>query len=206
MKENISKYLALFVSGVFNPFLIPTIGLLLIMSYIPGVEFFSMKLKFVMMVVVFLSTCIMPLIFITLGNLRHDFGKGAIHSFDKALPHLFTAMCAFLGSQFLGKLPIPGIFRIFLLGICLIMIFPAIISFKWKISEHMLAFGGLLGTLLALNFKFGMNFLWLIVGVIIISGIVCSARMYLEKDSQNQLYGGYLMGLMGMFSVIVFIW
>jgi hypothetical protein len=121
------------------------------------------------------------------------------------MPYLFIAICAFLGSQFMGRLPIPGLFRIFLLGICLIMVISTLISIKWKISEHTLALGGFWGTLLALNFKFGMNILWLIIGVILISGVVASSRIYLEKNTTHQVYRGFLTGMVCMFLIIVFI-
>jgi hypothetical protein len=205
MKEKIAKYSALLFSGIFNPFLIPTLGLLVIMGFIPGVEFFSFKLKLIILGVIFLSTCFIPLIFITLGTLYRGWNNESNHYFDRVMPYLFTAMSAFLGSQFFGRLPIPGIFRVFLLGICLIMIISILISLKWKISEHTLALGGLWGTLLALNYKFGMNILWMIIGVILVSGVVGSSRIYLEKNSSHQVYRGFLTGMICMFLIIVFI-
>jgi hypothetical protein len=205
MKEKITKYVARFFASAFNPLLIPTIGLFLIMGIIPGVEMFSNKLKLVILCVMFLSTCIIPLIFIMLGKLNRSWNKDSKYYFDRIMPYLFTIMGAYLGSQFLGKLPIPGIFRIFLLGICFSIIVATLIAFKWKLSDYMLALGGLWGTLLALNFKFGMNLLWLIIIVILISGIVGSSHIYLEKDSPRQLYLGFLTGMVCMFLTIVFI-
>jgi hypothetical protein len=205
MKEKILKFSALFFTGLFNPYIIPIIGLLVIMGFIPGVEFFSFKMKLIILSVFLLSTCIIPLIFITLGTIYRGWDKESNNYFDRVIPYLFIALCAFLGSQFLGKIPIPGIFRIFLLGICLIMVITILISLKWKISEHTLALGGLWGTLLALNFKFGMNILWILIGVILISGVVGSSRIYLEKNSPHQVYWGFLMGMMCMFLLIVII-
>jgi hypothetical protein len=205
MIEKIAKYIARFFAGAFNPLLIPTIGLLLIMGFIPGVELFSTKLKMVILCVIFLATCIIPFIFIMLGKLNRGWNKDSNNYFDRIMPYLFTIMGAYLGSQFLGKLPIPGIFRIFLLGICFTIIVATLIAFKWKLSDYMMALGGFLGALLALNFKFGMNLLWTIVVVILISGIVGSSHIYLGKDSPRQIYAGFLTGLVCMFFTIVFI-
>lgn len=205
MKENLLKYPAQFILRLFNPYLIPTLGLFAIMNYIPGVEFFSAKLKIVIMGVFFLSTCFIPLLFIALGNLNRVWGKGAFQFVDKVMPKIYTALCTFLGAQFLGKFPIPGIFRILLLGFCLIIIFSIVISIKWKISEYTLALGGLWGALVALNMKYGMNILWLIIGVILIAGIIGSSSIYMEKDSPNQVYGGFLAGTLGMFILLVLI-
>jgi len=205
MKEKIATNVARFFAGAFNPLLVPTIALLLIMGYLPGVELFSTKLKLVIVGVIFLSTCIIPLIFIMLGKLNRGWNKDSNSYFDKVMPYLFTIMGAYLGSQFLGKLPIPGIFRIFLLGICSMIIVVTLIALKWKLSDYMLALGGFLGALIALNFKFGMNLLWLIVVVILISGIVSSSHIYLEKDSPSQLSAGFFTGLFCMFLTILFI-
>lgn len=205
MKERIIKCTAQLFLGVLNPFLIPTIGILLIMGFIPGVEYFSLKLKLILLGVIFLSTCFIPFAFIALGNLNRGLNKDSKKYFDRVMPYIFIIMGSFLGSQFLGKLPIPGIFRILLLGICFTMILSTVIAFKWKFSDYLLALGGLWGTLLALNFKFGMNLSWTIVGVILVSGFVGSSRIFLEKDSPNQVYGGFLTGLLSMFFIIALI-
>jgi hypothetical protein len=205
MKEKIVKYSALFISALFNPFFIPTIGLIAIMGYIPGVEFFSQKLKFIILSIVFFSTCIIPLIFIVLGHINQIWKKESNHFLDKILPYLFTCLSAFFGAQFIGKLPVPGIFRLFLFGICFMMFVLILISVRWKISEHSLALGGLLGVLLALNIKYGMNILWMLIAVILISGVVGSSRIFLERNSPLQVYTGYLTGFACMLLLIVFI-
>jgi hypothetical protein len=204
MKEKISKYTAWFFSGLFNPFLIPTLGLWLIMGYIPGVDFFSVKLKLILLGVLFFSTCLLPFVFISLGKLHRGWNIESEHYLNRVMPYLFTALSAFFGSQLLGKLPVPGIFRVFLLAICLIMVIATLLSFKWKVSEHLLALGGFLGSLLALNFKYGMNVFWLIVAVVLVSGIVGTSRLYLEKESQKQVYASFLIG-MGCMFVLLFI-
>jgi hypothetical protein len=205
MKEKISNYIVWFFAGAFNPLLVPTLGLFLIMGYMPGVEYFSFKLKLVILGVIFLSTCFIPLLFISLGNLNRVWNNAPNQYFDRVMPYLFIIMCAFLGSQFLGKLPIPGIFRIFLLGICITMIASTLIAFKWKVSDYMLALGGMWGALLAFNLKFGMDLLWLIIGLILLSGVVGSSRIYLEKNSPRQVYVGFLAGMICMFIVVAFI-
>jgi len=205
MKEKISNYTAWFFAGAFNPLLVPTFGLLLIMGYMPGVEYFSFKLKLVILGVIFLSTCFIPVLFISLGNLNRAWNKVPNQYIDRVMPYLFIIMSAFLGSQFLGKLPIPGIFRIFLLGICITMIASSLIAFKWRVSDYMLALGGLWGAFLAFNFKFGMDLLWLIIGLILLSGVVGSSRIYLEKNSPWQVYVGFLAGMICMFIVVAFI-
>lgn len=205
MNEKFLKYSARLITSVLNPFIVPTLGLLLIMGYIPGVDYFSFKLKTVLVAVMFLSTCFIPLTFIALGNIHKGWKVESNHYFDRAMPYIFTGLSAFLGSQFLGKLPIPGIFRALLLGICILMIVSIIAAIKWKIAEHTLALGGLWGTLLALNFKFGMNLIWLVVVVILVSGVVGTSRIYLEKDSPCRVYSSYLTGMVCMFLILTFI-
>ena len=202
MMDNILKYFIRIVLFVFNPYLIPTLGFVAIMNYIPGVDFFSTRLKFVIVGVVLLSSCIIPLTFILLINLNRTGEKGMTLFFDNVMPNILFALCTFLGSQFLGRLPIPGIFSVYLLGFCILMIISVVISYKWKISEFTMTLGGLLGILIALNFKYGMNILWLIIGIVLISGVVGSSRIYMEKDSQHQVYSGFLTGVLSLFLFI----
>ncbi|HNW49493.1 MAG TPA: hypothetical protein PKH79_00340 [Prolixibacteraceae bacterium] len=202
MKDTALTYSARIVPKIFNPYLIPTLGLLAIMNYIPGVEFFSAKLKFLLLGVVFVSTCFIPFVFIALGHLNKIWDKESARVFDRVMPNFFAALSCFLGSQFLGKLPVPGIFRIYLLGFCFLMIISTLVTIKWKLSDFTLSLGGLWGALLALNFKYGMDILWLIIIVVLVTGLVASSSLYTGKESPRQVYGGFLTGTIGIFLLI----
>jgi membrane-associated phospholipid phosphatase len=205
MKQGPVKITAKILSYIFNPFLIPIIGYLLIYSHIPGTEYYTIKVRNILFMVYLISTCVLPLLFIAVLLLNKEKQRNLDNRTDRIVPYMFTAFSIFMGSQLVGKLPVPGIFRIFLLGISILVVLSLIITLRWKISGHASALGGLLGVLLGLNFSYGMNFLWVIIAVVIVSGLVGTSRVYLHKHTPSQVYAGFLMGLACMFSVLYII-
>jgi hypothetical protein len=205
MKEKILKYSAKVVSGLFSPLILPTVGVLLIMNYIPAVEYYSVKLKFVMIAVVICSSCLIPLLYLFLSNLNQKLFNEKWLNNSKMLFYLFSCLSVFLGAQLLGKLPITGIFRLFLLGICFVLLIDFIISFKWNISEHLSIIGGLWGILIVLNFRYGIDIIWLLILVSLLSGIIGASRIFLEHHTPAQVYTGFVLGAICMFGFLFFI-
>jgi len=205
MDKKLVRYSAITVSGVFSPLIVPVIGFLLLMNQIPGVEFYSVKLKIVFLAAVVLSSCLIPFLYYLLSNLNRRIlnEKGGRNS--NVLFYLFTCLSYFLGAQFLSRLPVSGVFRAMLLGGCFILLVVSLISFKWKIAEHTIALGGLWGTLVALNFRYGMDIIWLLILVSLITGIVGTSRIYLERHSPTEFYSGFAVGAVGMFGFLLFI-
>lgn len=204
MTDKFSKYAAHFFSFVLNPFLVPTFGFLIILYHLPGLQYYSPKIKAILTGIIVISTCILPLLFILLISFTSNVKRDLLQTKDRLLPYLFSAFSVFLGAQLLGKLPVPGIFRLYLLGLVLILISLFTITLKWKISGHTAALGGVLGTFLALLFKYRMELLWIIVIVIILAGIVATARLLLNKHTPSQIYAGFFLSLIIMYFTIYF--
>lgn len=205
MRHDPLKIASRFFSIVFNPFLIPTYGFFLIYSYIPGTEFYSHKIRNILFLIYLISTCVLPIIFIAILYLNKAAKNYLDHHHDRIVPYLFTAFSVFMGSQLAGKLPVPGIFRVFLLGIAILIAVSIVISFRWKISGHVSSLGGLVGVMTALNFRYGMGFLGMIIVALIVSGFVGSSRIYLHKHTPAQVYSGFVLGLACMFLTVYFI-
>lgn len=204
MVEKISKYFAHFFSIIFTPFLIPTFGFLVILYHLPGLQYYTPKIKTMLIGIVVITTCILPLMFILLISFTSNAKRNMAKTKDRLLPYLFNAFSIFLGAQLLGKLPIPGIFRLFMLGIVLTLILLFTITLKWKISGHAAGIGVLLGTFLALLFKYRMDLQWIIIATILLTGIVASSRLILNKHTPAQVYSGFSLSLLIMYLTIFF--
>lgn len=71
-----------------------------------------------------------------------------------------------------------------------------IISLYWKISAHSVGIGGVLGTLIAITIKFGeTDLIFILVLLTAITGLVMSARLYLNAHTIAQVNAGLLMGI-----------
>lgn len=204
MRDRVFKLFAQLFSGIFNPFLIPLMAYWVILNYLPGVENYNLKVKLLLLGIVFISTCILPLLFLLVASLSPGINRDMMHHRDRILPFIFSAFSIFMGAQLIGKLPVPNVFRIFLLGSSLVLIVLFLVTLKWKISGHGAGVGGLLGSLCALTFKYGIDLTWPIIAVILISGAVGSSRIYLHKHTPAQVYVGFGSSLAIMYLVIYF--
>jgi hypothetical protein len=205
MKERIIQKLAHGISTVFSPLVVPTLGVWIVMNYIPSAEYYSFKLKFVLLAIVVCSSCFIPLLYLILSNLNRKFFKDNVNNSSRMLYYLFSCLSVFMGAQLLGKLPITGIFKFLLLGTCFILVIDLLVSIKWNISEHTSILGGLWGTLIALNFRYGANVIVAILLLSIIAGIVGSAKLYLSHHTPSQVYSGFVLGAVCMFAFLIFI-
>jgi membrane-associated phospholipid phosphatase len=100
---------------------------------------------------------------------------------------------------------VPAFVQLFLLGSVLAMIAGLLINLNSKISLHMIGAGGLCGGLsgLMLSGESGTN-LSLLAGVFILTGVLGSARLYLESHSPVQILSGFIVGFGAEFLLMLF--
>ena len=90
-----------------------------------------------------------------------------------------------------------------MLGAMLILLISAIISNFWKISLHMLGIGGVFGAFLAFQYLFGEK-LFLIILLLLCSGLVAYARINENAHTLKQVYLGFLVGACAEFLIFYF--
>ena len=189
------------LSTLFHPMLIPTIGLFLIFNVGGHFSYLPIDHKRAVYIIIFLSTCILPLSLIPLFHLT-----GLIKSIymedrkERLFPTLATGGFYLLGYFFLSKISIvPSFIQGFMLATIVAIVITLGITFFWKISMHMIAIGGLTGALLALSFRFGLD-IWLVTSaILVISGLIGTSRLYLNAHTPMQVHAGYLLGAMIVF-------
>lgn len=200
--NKILKNTAHLFSFIFHPLVVPSIGFILLFYSLPGFELYPPRMRNIMMVIIAFSTGILPLTFIFLMSVAAGFSSKMEHHRDRMLPYIFSAFSIYMGAQLMGKLPVPGVFRLFMLGACLVLIMLFLITMKWKISGHAAAMGGLTGLFLSLAFRYAIDLKWVIIAAIFVSGIVASSRILLTKHSALQVYLGYGLGLVTIFLTV----
>ena len=155
--------------------------------------------------VVLFSTGILPLLTMALLAINPKFELSFDTGSQRALPLLLSSVSYYLGYFLLNRINAYPVFKIFLIASVLVIVVLLILSLKWKISSHMAAMGGLTGALLALSFRTGTNPVWAIVMVIVLSGLVATARLKLEKNKLWHLEAGYAIGFVTLYLIIYFV-
>lgn len=182
-------------SIIFHPLLIPTIGFLLLFSSGFYFAVIPWNLKRFILLVVFLSTCLIPLISIGLLSVSSRFDLKMEKGTDRVLPLIFSSISFYLGYLILGQIKSFPVFQVFLVASILVQTALAIISLQWKISAHSAAIGGLVGSFLALAIRLQENPVLILIVLILISGLVCTSRLILQKHTSAQVYSGFLLGV-----------
>jgi len=170
---------ARFTSVVFHPLLIPTLGFLLLFNSGFYFSILPWSVKKYMLLIVFLSTCVLPAISIFILSLNPKFDLRMEKNTDRVLAMIFSAISYFLGYQMLRRLPVFPIYSVFMVGAVLVQIALLPISMRWKVSAHAAAIGGLVGGILGLSFRL--------------------------QHTQSQVYAGFLVGFLILVLVITFI-
>ncbi|WP_163715662.1 phosphatase PAP2 family protein [Mangrovibacterium lignilyticum] len=197
--------LAKAVSFLFHPLLMPTLGFLLLMNTGFYFALISFEAKRVILLIVVMSTFLLPLISIGLMLFSPRFKLNLDKSSDRIFPMLSTAVFYYLGYYFLGKVPIYPIYRIVLVSSILTIAILLLISTKWKISAHLAGIGGLIGAFLALSFRLNIDSSVLLAALILVAGVVGTARILLGKHNPIQVYAGFFLGFAINYLIINYI-
>lgn len=192
-------------SILFHPLLIPTLGFLLLFNSGFYFAVIPWSLKRFILLVVFLSTCILPALGIGLLSFSPRFDIKMEKGTDRVLPLILSSFFYYIGYLILQRVPLFPIYQLFLIASILVQIALIIISLRWKISAHSAAIGGLVGGFFALAFRLQESPVLILITLIFIAGMVGTARLILEKHTNSQVYAGFLLGLLIMNMVIMFI-
>jgi hypothetical protein len=196
------KRIATVLSYIAHPLLIPMLGLLVISH--SGTYAADLDLRFTQFIYlsVFLLTFLLPAALIPL--FMHSGLAKSIHFPERKerLMPLYITLIFYLAAYFLiKKLPVSQVYQRFLFSASLSILFVLAISYFWKISAHMVGWGGLVGLIISLSFRFDTDLmLFLIIGLLC-SGTIGYARLRLDAHNSWQIYAGFFVGFAIMLTV-----
>ncbi len=192
--------LAKIISAIFHPLLVPTYALLMLINLQTHTMLaLPVDYRYIIVAFVFLTTFVLPSIIIFI-LLKFDKIKSLEMSSqqERILPMIIIAG-AFYGTYYLLKqTSITGIMALFMVGATMLVLIALMINYITKISLHMTAWGGMFGTFLGLALTFHYNLTLLLYLIIIVIGIIGTARLRLNAHTPAQVYSGFLLGTGGM--------
>ncbi len=111
---------------------------------------------------------------------------------------LFLYLASFL---LIRQLPVSLVYPRFLFSASLSVFFVLAISYFWKISAHLVGWGGIVGLVSVLSFRFQSDLMIFLILAILAAGVTAFARLRLDEHNPLQVYSGFLLGLMTMLLV-----
>jgi hypothetical protein len=189
------KRIASVISYISHPLLMPMIGLLLISN--SGTYAADLDRRFTNFI--YLSTflltfmipvALMPLLYYTgmAGNMQFSQRR------ERLLPLYLTLFFYIAAYMLIRKLPVSQVYQRFMFSACLSVLMVLAISYFWKISAHLVGWGGVVGLIIILSYRFGSDMMLFLVIAILLTGITAFARLRLNEHLPLQVYTGFLLG------------
>ena len=193
------KAMANILSGLFHPLLMATygMGLAFMSTYL---VIYPLPLKLWILSGVFLMTAALHALFIYLMfQLKADADWSLDQRRRRTLPYLVYIGGSVASALFLYKMLMPFWISAMFLGVAIAMLLALCINFFWKISAHMIGLGGLLGGMMGVARMYFMNPYIGFMIVLLVGGLVGSARLILQKHTCGQLLAGYGLGFISIY-------
>lgn len=200
------KILANILSIISHPLLMPTIGLFLIFRSKTYLSYMPIHEQKILYLIVFINTFVFPISiipFFIYQKLIKNFKLS--NRKERILPLSIISIFYFFTYLILHKLIVPTIIQNFILGTFFSILLAFLINLRWKISTHMIGIGGIVGLVLSLSIKLFVDLQSIIMILLLFSGILGSARLYLNEHKPTQIYCGFLVGLITILTTILFL-
>lgn len=120
---------------------------------------------------------------------------------ERIIPMLIATLAYIGGALYLGALHAPMWLRSFFYGAAASTIIAVAVTFRWKISAHTIAMGGMAGMMLwftVTRLATVHAMAWL-SAVILLGGIVGTARLILGRHTPAQTCAGWMLGAVCVF-------
>ena len=196
------KWPAILLYYVFHPVFIPLYAVLFLVyvhpSYFSG---FADANKLRTIFILIQNAVFYPLFCIVLLK-----GVGFIDSLflrtkkDRIIPYIACGIFFFWTFLVFKQQNIyPRILPSFMLGVFLASSAALIANIYFKISMHAIGLGGWLGLFLVIANTNTMLMTWPIAAVLLITGLVCTARLIVSDHTVKEIYTGFFLGLLAQF-------
>jgi len=195
------------ISVVFHPLLVPTYALL-VLTNLPSHFFLSMPPNYRILITVFvlLTTFVMPALILVILK-KFD----VVKSFEmperqeRVLPLIMVSAFFYLTYYLLKQSEQNSVITLFMIGATMLVLLCLIINYFTKISIHATSWGGFLGALLGFSLFFRVELTFWLYLVILVAGLVGTARLVLKVHTPGQVFGGFVLGIASQMLLFYFV-
>jgi hypothetical protein len=196
------------VSYVLHPLFIPTYVFLFLIFQVPyefaGITPFQLKLK---LFSVFWMTAFFPAFAVFL-LWRLKFSESILlrSQKERIIPFIITMFfywwMYYLSRNFTDQ---PDALKFFYMGIFISTVAGLMLNSYYKISLHAIGIGGAAAAITLFAFYYSLQLGLSISIVILLAGLVCTARLLVSDHTTKEIYSGLLVGVMSQVAAYYFI-
>ena len=198
------KKIATIISYIAHPLIIPMLGLLVISN--SGTYAADLDQRFTNFIYtsVFVLTFLMPVAFIPFYLYAKLIRNIQLTEQRERMIPLYITLIFYLVAYFMvRKLPVSSVYQRFLFASCISVLLVLAISYFWKISAHMVGWGGLAGLIISISLRFHTDLMIFLIIALLLSGITAFARLRLDAHNQTQVYSGFALGMVAVLIVFM---
>jgi hypothetical protein len=189
------KRFAQIISILFHPLFLTFYGLLIFFHSGLYVSYLPQSMKKWIYIIVAVNTAIVPLSLTPIYLYRKIIASVQMeNSHERIIPLIINAFLFYLTYYLLSRYNAPDILRIYILAGAVCIFVAILMSWRWKVSLHMIGIGALTGAVLFVSIRYRVNLNLYLIMLILISGIVGFSRLFLNAHNPFQVYLGYLVG------------
>lgn len=201
------KIFARVLSIIFHPLLVPTYFLLMLFK-LPFYTHlnFPTKINAMVLFFVFVMTFVLPALVATgMWFLKLIENLEMRQRHERIFPMIVIAIFFYITFYLLKQLSVFQAMTIFMLGSTILVVLGLGFNYFYKVSQHMIAWGGFTGALIALGLSLHSPFYFWLFGIIMVSGITGFARLKSASHTPFEIYSGYLLGVLVMTSLFLYL-
>jgi len=194
------------ISVIFSPFYAPLWAFLWMFCF-SYLNMLQLGYKIFILTLVWITTVLIPRSGINIFRIAMDWTHWQLsHREHRHLPYIVT-VCSYSACLIImTKLKMPMFIRGIVLSALISQIICVIVNAWWKVSTHMVGMGGLVGALIAFSMLFYFNPIFLLCFLLILSGIVGTARMLLRQHTLAQIFVGFGIGFACALTFVLITW
>jgi membrane-associated phospholipid phosphatase len=193
------------ISMVTTPFYLPVLGLIFLFTF-SYLSIFPTMYKLLMVLLFYLFSVLLPTYLIHVYSKYEGWTtKQLINRERRMVPYVISILCYFLGFYLLTLMNTPDFISVIFVVAIIIQVLCAAVNRWWKISIHSAGIGGVTGMVVAFSFILSFDPTWWLCMLLLIAGLVGTARMVLRQHSLAQIVCGYLIGLASGFIIVMVI-
>jgi hypothetical protein len=194
------------ISIIFHPLLMPVYGMVIIFSAPTLFGYLPFNVKKLLFLIILVNNVLLPLSLMPFFIHRKIISSWALSERkERNIPLIITALLYVTTSYIISRFPIPLFLKSFIFATAFLSLLVTLINFWWKISLHSVGAGALIGIVLLLSVKMLTPLEWYLIPVVLIAGLVLSARLRLNQHSPGQVWIGVLTGFSGLILFMMFL-
>lgn len=189
------KRFAQIISILFHPLFLTFYGLLILFHSGLYISYLPQSMKKWIYIIVAVNTAIVPLSLTPIYLYRKIILSIQMeNSHERIIPLIINAFLFYLTYYLLSRYNTPDVIRIYILAGAVCLFISILISWRWKVSLHMLGIGALTGAVLSVSLRYNIDLNLYFIILVMISGTLAFSRLKLNAHNPVQIYSGYLLG------------